>query len=113
MLSFAHRSASQYQVKVHSAATTSPSRYGAMMSRSHRVRLHVAVYEDLTRSVENADVHRAGVEIDAAVVTMLSGVKSHGSSSCADVRALTTAVQATQGRVAAGGGLDEDQGGCS
>jgi hypothetical protein len=29
-----HRSASQYQVKVHSAATTRSSRYGAMSSRN-------------------------------------------------------------------------------
>ena len=31
--SFAHRSASQYQVKMHSQATTRPSRYGAIASR--------------------------------------------------------------------------------
>jgi hypothetical protein len=33
--------------------------------------------QDLARLVEDAQIHRAGVEIDAAVVLVLLGVKAH------------------------------------
>lgn len=35
------------------------------------------VHQSLAGSVKNADVEAAGVEVDAAVVTMLLGVQSH------------------------------------
>lgn len=34
--------------------------------------------QDLARLVEDADVHGAGVEIDAGVVLVLLGVEPHG-----------------------------------
>lgn len=37
----------------------------------------VTVDQDLPFPVHDADVHRSGVEIDAAVVLMLLGVESH------------------------------------
>jgi hypothetical protein len=42
-----------------------------------RGRPEVAVQQDLARLVEDAQIHRAGVEIDAAVVLVLLGVKAH------------------------------------
>jgi hypothetical protein len=42
-----------------------------------RGRPEVAVQQDLARLVADARIHRAGVEIDAAVVLVLLGVKAH------------------------------------
>jgi hypothetical protein len=50
------------------------------------VRLDVAMDEHGSLGIEDADVEASGVEIDAAVVAMLTAVESHGSSSCADAR---------------------------
>jgi hypothetical protein len=47
------------------------------------VRLDVAVHEHLAAGVEDADVHRLDVEIDPAIVAMLTVVESHSLSSCA------------------------------
>jgi hypothetical protein len=52
-----------------------------------RRRFHVAMDEHLALGPQDADVHRARVQIDPAVVAVLAGVESHGSSSCADARA--------------------------
>jgi hypothetical protein len=41
------------------------------------------VPEHLTRTVDDADVHRLHVQIDPAVIRVLSVVESHLSSSCA------------------------------
>ena len=40
---------------------------------------HVLVEHDLALRVENAEVHRPSVKIDATVVRVLPGVESHGS----------------------------------
>jgi hypothetical protein len=42
-----------------------------------RPTLHVLVQDDLPVLVENAQVHRTGVQIDAAIERMLLGVESH------------------------------------
>ena len=47
MSSFTHDPRASTQVNVHSAPPTSPSRYGATMSRSLRLRSHVSVCEEL------------------------------------------------------------------
>jgi hypothetical protein len=41
------------------------------------IRFHVAVHKRLASGVENAHVHRLHVEIDPAIVTMLTVVESH------------------------------------
>jgi hypothetical protein len=46
-----------------------------------RTGLHIAVHPDLAVLVEEADVHRPGVQVDAAVKWVLSGVKAHEVSS--------------------------------
>ena len=46
-----------------------------------RVRGHVAMKQGLSTLVQDADVHRSGVEIDAAVVSMLLVVEVHEASS--------------------------------
>ena len=46
-------------------------------------RRDVAVHEHLAGAVENTDVHGLYVQIDPAVVRVLSVVESHRSSSCA------------------------------
>jgi len=38
---------------------------------------HVAVQDDLPVAGEDAEVHRAGVKIDAAVVAVLFGIEPH------------------------------------
>ena len=48
-----------------------------------RRRFHVAVHQHLATGVENTDVHGLHVEIDSAIVTVLTVVESHRSSSCA------------------------------
>jgi len=86
--SAAHTSASQYHVNMHSAATTRSSRYGATVSATEfgylvlgeervRRRFDVAVQQHLAGGVEDADVHGLHVEIDSAIVPMLSVVESH------------------------------------
>src|SRR3990172_1719307 len=57
--------------------------------------LRVSMHERVSGGIEDADVQGLGVEIDAAVVTMLTVVESHGSSSCAGV-ALGPAIQPTR-----------------
>jgi hypothetical protein len=42
---------------------------------------HVAVHKDLAALVENADVHRAGMQVDAAGKWMLGGVEAQEVSS--------------------------------
>ena len=42
---------------------------------------HMAVHQDLAVLVEDANVHRPGVQVDAAVQWGLSGVQSHEVSS--------------------------------
>jgi hypothetical protein len=53
---------------MHSTPTTRPSRNGAMVSR-----------DDLAVVVEDADVHGPGVQVHAAVESMLTGVEAHGN----------------------------------
>lgn len=59
---------------------------GDHLEESLRPGLYVAVDEDFAGLVQDADVHGSGVQVDAAVVAVLLGVKSHGFSSCADAR---------------------------
>ena len=69
MPSAAQTSASQYQVNMHSAATTRSVavRRDDLEERLRR-RRHVAVHEHLAGRVEDADVHGLHVQIDSAVV---------------------------------------------
>src|SRR5207245_247690 len=84
MPSAAHRSASQYHVNMHSAATTRSSRYGATISRNAAgVVFTLRCTQHLAGRVEDADVHGLHVEIDSAIVTVLPVVESHRFSSCA------------------------------
>jgi len=105
MPSAAQRSASQYQVKMHSTATTRSSRYGAT-GRQKRlgVRRQVLVDEHLAVAVEDADVQGLGVQIDAAVVAILVRVEPHGSLP-ARMRVCCIGIQPTPGGVGAGRGL--------
>jgi hypothetical protein len=61
---------------MHSAATTRSSRYEATTSRNASA-VDVSVHEHLATGVEDADVHRLHVEIDSAIVAMLTVVESH------------------------------------
>jgi hypothetical protein len=45
--------------------------------KGFRVRLHIAMYQDLAALVEDADVHHAGMQVDPAVKWVLRVVKSH------------------------------------
>ena len=47
------------------------------LEKRRGIRFHVAVHEHLAGGVEDADVHRFDVEIDPAIVAMLSVVESH------------------------------------
>jgi len=42
----------------------------------------VAMFPDFSLFIEDADIHFTCVQIDAAVILVLIGVKSHGASSC-------------------------------
>src|SRR5437870_6275371 len=107
MPSAAHRSASQYHVNMHSAATTRSSRYGATISRNAAgVVFTLRCTQHLAGGVENADVHGLHVEIDSAIVTVLAVVESHRSSSCAVARFVPAA--AYWQSVGAGGGLNKN-----
>src|SRR3989442_7133500 len=84
MPSAAHRSASQYHVNMHSAATTRSSRYGATISRNAAgVVFTLRCTQHLAGRVEDADVHGLHVQIRSAIVTVLPVVESHRTSSCA------------------------------
>jgi len=76
------------------------------LKERRRRRGHIPVDAHLASGVEDADGHGLHVQIDPAVVLVLSVVESHRSSSCA-LCALALR-QPTQG-VGAGGGLYEDQ----
>ena len=52
-----------------------------------RCRFHVAVHKHLAGRVENTDVHRLHVEIDSAIVAMLTVVESHSVLLLRDLRA--------------------------
>jgi hypothetical protein len=54
-------------------------------------RLHVAVHEYLIRRVKDADVHRFDVEIDPAIVAMLTVVESHSVLLLRGIRAFPCA----------------------
>ena len=74
----AQRSASQYQVKMHSTPTTRSSRNGSTASRKasgSAGRFRWSLTSALV--IEDADVHGSGVQIDAAVVLMGVGEESH------------------------------------
>jgi hypothetical protein len=47
-----------------------------------RTGFHIAMHQDRAVLGEDADVQRPGVQVDAAVKWVLSGVKSHEVSSC-------------------------------
>jgi hypothetical protein len=67
---------------------------------------HVLVEQDLPLTIENAEVHGLGVQIDPAVVAMWVGVESHGSLL---ERLVFASNQPTSSEVGRGGGLEEDQ----
>src|SRR5437588_4078538 len=76
--SAAHRSASQYQANRHSQPTTRPSRKGANTSRNRSCSGgSVASSATPPGLVEYAQRQRPGVQIDAAVKSVLPGVEVH------------------------------------
>jgi hypothetical protein len=50
---------------------------GKGSEKDRRVRLHMAMDQDLAALVEDADVHHAGMQVDTAVKWVLRVVKSH------------------------------------
>src|SRR5262245_5922855 len=78
MPSRSHRSASQYQVNMHS---TAPREILAIrrnqLEKRLRRRSDVFGHQHCTFSVEDAHVHRTRVKIHAAIVAMLPGIESH------------------------------------
>src|SRR5262245_29486876 len=57
-----------------------------------RVGFHVTVHEDRAALVEDADVHRSGMQVDAAVKWMLGGVEAHEVSSSLESDFPTTSI---------------------
>lgn len=57
------------------------SRGGNDFQKGLRVCLHVPVQHDVALLVEDADIHRLRVQVDAAVPWVLGGVQSHEVSS--------------------------------
>ena len=68
-------------------------------------RLHVAMHQHLASRVQDADVHRLHVEIDSAIVAMLTVVESHRLSSCAWCAFIPASAYCQS--VGAGGGLNK------
>src|SRR5215831_20811032 len=74
----AHRSASQYQVKMHFHANRHVFSVGGYRFKEQlRGTRHVSVQHDLALRIQDTDVHRSGMQIDSAVVSVLLGIKSH------------------------------------
>jgi hypothetical protein len=71
---------------------------GDRREKRFRCRRHVSVHEHLAGGVENADVHGLYVEIDSAIVAMLTVVKSHRLSSYAVARIIPAPSLPTIGR---------------
>jgi hypothetical protein len=51
------------------------------LEEGFRRRLHMAVSQDFSLLTQDADIHGAGMQVDAAVKLVLIGVKSHEVSS--------------------------------
>jgi stress-induced morphogen len=62
MPSAAQTSASQYQVNMHSAATTRFAIRSDRFEERVRIRFHIAVHSGLAGGIKNAHVHRLHVE---------------------------------------------------
>src|SRR5215831_5878686 len=78
ILCLAHRSASQYQVKMHFHANRHVFSVGGYRFKEQlRGTRHVSVQHDLALRIQDTDVHRSGMQIDSAVVSVLLSVKSH------------------------------------
>jgi hypothetical protein len=63
----------------HPDADVFPVRFDHLEKDIGRYR-HVAVDQNLALLVDDADVHRLGVQVDAAEILVLFGVKYHGAS---------------------------------
>ena len=81
---------------MHSQATTRPSRNGSMASRKARGGGQILVQEDVALGIEDAEVHRSGVQVDAAVGLMLLLVEPHHGPPSSG-RAAWWALQCTAG----------------
>src|SRR5882724_669214 len=80
--SWAHRSASQYQVNRHATATTRSWRYGAMAVSKISGMVGIFRWSMISPSrLKMQTVHRPGMQADAAVRFMHVGVKSQRTSS--------------------------------
>jgi hypothetical protein len=78
MPSAAHRSATQYQANRHSTQTATSGRKGASVEESLLVGRDLGLTDDAAGLVEDADGEEPGVQIDAAVESVLAGVEAHG-----------------------------------
>jgi hypothetical protein len=54
------------------------------LEEGSRLRAHPLVYSLLAVRVQDAQIQRASMKVDTAVVLMLARVESHGSPSCVD-----------------------------
>ena len=82
MPSRAQRSASQYQVKMHSTQTTRSVSVGRDgLEKWLWARWHIPVHQNLPILVQDTEVHGAGVQVDATIKLVLFGVESHEVSS--------------------------------
>jgi hypothetical protein len=78
MFSLAHRSASQYQVNMHSTATTKSSLKACTADRNvFGFAVDVARQQHRSSTIQHAQVHLSSVQVDTAVVLVLPGIESH------------------------------------
>jgi hypothetical protein len=73
----AQRSAIQYQVKMHDRHHDVCSIGADHLDEVLAVGWQVTVHQDLASLIDNADVHAPCVQIDPAIVSVLSGVEVH------------------------------------
>src|SRR4029450_2963168 len=77
-----HRSASPYQVNIHSTATTRAWRYGAIALRKISGVVGLWQWSRIAPSrLKIQTVHRSGMQVDATVRLMYFGGASHWTSS--------------------------------
>src|SRR2546423_14616767 len=77
MSSRAHRSASQYQVKMHSTATAIGLETERSLSRKIPDPPSCCDEDDRAGLVQDAEVHRSCVQINSAVMRMLLRIEFH------------------------------------
>ena len=100
---WAHRSASQYQVKIHSMATTRSWRKGSMAFRKASGQARRLRCSSTSPARRGTQLHPAGMQVDATVVGVGFGVESHQVPPCGN----WTLPGAYPIRMLPGGGLNE------